>query len=380
MTSHPDHVKSLFTAKPGRTRRRSTGETPLRPILGPNSVLILLGERHMRERKLLLPPFHGEAVERYVVDDLGGRRARDRPLAGRAAVRARAADAGGDARRDHERPVRDRRDARARHARSTGCARRSAACCGSRRTSSGDSSSCTTSAARRRAGSMRVGARRRRPRSCTPRSARRATGPGRGRRPHRRAVAAAERARRGRPAADRPGDPRRADVARARRPRDDRELARVDVRAARPHAGRVRPAARAGPRRRPSAPPQYVEATIHEGMRVRPVIPMIVRMVKRPWRLGEYVVPADTPVAISIVALHHRPDVYPDPHAFRPERFVDSASPGDVHLDPVRRRHPALPRRVAGDGRAAGRARGDRAANRPGGDQALTRDGHDSAT
>jgi cytochrome P450 len=67
----------------------------------------------------------------------------------------------------------------------------------------------------------------------------------------------------------------------------------------------------------------YVEATIHEGMRVRPVIPMVVRMVKRPWRLGEYVVPAQTPVAVSIVALHHRADVYPDPHAFRPERFVE---------------------------------------------------------
>jgi cytochrome P450 len=68
---------------------------------------------------------------------------------------------------------------------------------------------------------------------------------------------------------------------------------------------------------------RYVEATIHEGMRVRPVIPMIVRMLKRQWRLGDYVLPANTPVAISIAALHHREDVYPDPHSFRPERFVD---------------------------------------------------------
>jgi cytochrome P450 len=68
----------------------------------------------------------------------------------------------------------------------------------------------------------------------------------------------------------------------------------------------------------------YVEATIYEGMRVRPVIPVIVRMVKRPWQLGDYVVPADTPVAISIAALHHREDVYPDPHAFRPERFLEN--------------------------------------------------------
>ena len=67
----------------------------------------------------------------------------------------------------------------------------------------------------------------------------------------------------------------------------------------------------------------YIEATIHEGMRVRPVIPAIGRLVQRPWRLGEYVVPADTAVAVSVVALHHRHDVYPDPHVFRPERFLD---------------------------------------------------------
>jgi cytochrome P450 len=58
-------------------------------------------------------------------------------------------------------------------------------------------------------------------------------------------------------------------------------------------------------------------------MRVRPVIPMIVRLVKRRWQLGDYVVPADTAVAVSIVALHQRPDVYPDPGQFRPERFLE---------------------------------------------------------
>ena len=67
----------------------------------------------------------------------------------------------------------------------------------------------------------------------------------------------------------------------------------------------------------------YVEATIHEGMRVRPVIPMIVRMVNQRWRFGDYVVPAHTPVAVNIVALHHREDVYPEPHRFAPERFLE---------------------------------------------------------
>jgi cytochrome P450 len=79
----------------------------------------------------------------------------------------------------------------------------------------------------------------------------------------------------------------------------------------------------------PAARDGYVEATIHEAMRNRPVIPMIVRLVTRPWRLGEYVLPARTPVAISIIALHHRADVYPEPYAFRPERFLGISQPDD---------------------------------------------------
>jgi cytochrome P450 len=49
---------------------------------------------------------------------------------------------------------------------------------------------------------------------------------------------------------------------------------------------------------------------------------MVVRMVMRPWRLGDYVVPAETPVGMGIVALQHREEVYPEPHAARPERFL----------------------------------------------------------
>ena len=64
ITSHPDHVKSLFTADPAEAPSL-TGESPLRPIVGPNSTLTALGERHMRQRKLLLPSFHGEAIARY---------------------------------------------------------------------------------------------------------------------------------------------------------------------------------------------------------------------------------------------------------------------------------------------------------------------------
>ncbi|HWI74533.1 MAG TPA: cytochrome P450, partial [Baekduia sp.] len=67
--------------------------------------------------------------------------------------------------------------------------------------------------------------------------------------------------------------------------------------------------------------------TIVEAMRSRPVIPIIGRRVQVPWRLGEYAVAADTPVTMSILLIHHREDVYPDPFAFRPERW-DGVKPG----------------------------------------------------
>ena len=65
-----------------------------------------------------------------------------------------------------------------------------------------------------------------------------------------------------------------------------------------------------------------MEAAITEGMRVRPVIPMVGRRVMVPWRLGPYAVPAGTPVSMSILLLHHRADLYPQPFSFRPERWL----------------------------------------------------------
>jgi hypothetical protein len=51
VTSHPDHVRSLVTARPGDASSL-TGESPLRPIVGPGSVLTATGPRHLRQRKL----------------------------------------------------------------------------------------------------------------------------------------------------------------------------------------------------------------------------------------------------------------------------------------------------------------------------------------
>jgi cytochrome P450 len=64
VSCHPDHARSLFTAKPELVPSL-TAESPLRPIVGPSSVLTANGESHLRQRKLLLPSFHGDAVERY---------------------------------------------------------------------------------------------------------------------------------------------------------------------------------------------------------------------------------------------------------------------------------------------------------------------------
>jgi cytochrome P450 len=78
---------------------------------------------------------------------------------------------------------------------------------------------------------------------------------------------------------------------------------------------------------------EAIEAAIVEGMRCRPVIPTVGRRVTVPWQLGEYGVPAGTPIAISILLLHHREDLYPDPFAYRPERW-DGRQPGTYEWIP----------------------------------------------
>ena len=57
-------------------------------------------------------------------------------------------------------------------------------------------------------------------------------------------------------------------------------------------------------------------------MRTRPVIPAIGRRVTVPWRLGDYVTEPGTPIIMSILLVHHREDLYPDPFAYRPERWL----------------------------------------------------------
>ena len=63
--ARPDLVKEVFTGSPSVFHAGEANATVLEPALGPHSVLTLDDEPHMRQRKLLLPPFHGERIERY---------------------------------------------------------------------------------------------------------------------------------------------------------------------------------------------------------------------------------------------------------------------------------------------------------------------------
>lgn len=66
------------------------------------------------------------------------------------------------------------------------------------------------------------------------------------------------------------------------------------------------------------------EATIWEVQRVRPVIVAVDRFTTRPFEIGEYTVPARTPVIIDFISLHNDGELFPDPKAFKPERFLDA--------------------------------------------------------
>jgi cytochrome P450 len=64
MVSDPELVKQVFTGDP-KVFHAGEGNAILRPILGDNSVLVLDEKPHIGQRRLLLPPFHGERMQGY---------------------------------------------------------------------------------------------------------------------------------------------------------------------------------------------------------------------------------------------------------------------------------------------------------------------------
>jgi cytochrome P450 len=328
VTGHPDHVKSLFTAKPDDAPS-ATGESPLRPILGPNSVLTLIGPRHMRERKLLLPPFHGEAVQRYVsmIAEVAEREI-DRwqvgvPFALAPRMQAVTLDVimagifGVDGRTARDTLEFELRETLRRFLRMSTRPLWALV-------------ELQNMGRQEPRGLLRLILRQTDRLLYQVIRERRAAGGG-GRNDVLSLLLEA-RDEDGQPMSDDELRDELVTLVLAGHETTANQLAWTFERLVRfPEAyDRLREAVRSDSRADADA---YVEATIYEGMRARPVIPMIVRLVRRPWRLGSFVVPARTPVAMSIVGIHHREDLYPDPYVFSPERFVGRKQPDDPGAD-----------------------------------------------
>jgi cytochrome P450 len=318
ITCHPDHVQSLFTAKP-ELAPSLTGESPLRPIVGPNSVLTSVGPRHMRQRKLLLPPFHGEAIARYeAMIEAAATSEIDawpvgEPLALAPRMQAITLDVimagifGIEGR-----PQRGSREDRLRRTVTTllnvstwpvakftelrnvgrpepvGLLKSALAPL--------DAATYAVIEERRRAGDL----------------------------DERRDILSLlllARTEEGEALTDQELRDELLTLVLAGHETTANSLAWTWERLVRfpdAHAA-LRDAVRDGNDEERAT---WIEATINEGMRARPVIPIIGRRVTVPWRLGEYAVEAGAPVSMSILLLHHRDDLYPDPFAFRPERWL----------------------------------------------------------
>ena len=135
---------------------------------------------------------------------------------------------------------------------------------------------------------------------------------------------------------------RPADDAAARRPRDDRDGAGLDLRpAAAPPGGAGAPARLARRRARTTTCGRRSPSRCGCARWCRwpaAASPSELRR-RRPRRCPP--APTSRP---AIWLTHTRADLYPEPFAFRPERFLEDG-PDDLRLDPLRRRRPPLPRR-----------------------------------
>jgi cytochrome P450 len=316
ITSHPDHVRSLFTAKP-ELAPSLTGESPLRPILGPNSVLTAVGPRHMRQRKLLLPSFHGEAIDKYTATIAAAaereidRWPLNRPFALAPRMQAITLDvimAGIFGIEGH--PERGTPEFWMRFA-----TKRLVAASASPLAQIGELMNMTRDEA---VGFTRLGVELLDRPTYAVIEARRRDAHLNERRDILSLLLQA-RTEEGEAMDDKEVRDELLTLVLAGHETTANSLAWTWERLVRNPAAHemLREAVRSG-----EGAAEVVEATIVESMRSRPVVPLIGRRVTVPWRLGRYAVSADTPIAMSILLVHHREDLYPQPFEFRPERWL----------------------------------------------------------
>jgi len=77
----------------------------------------------------------------------------------------------------------------------------------------------------------------------------------------------------------------------------------------------------------------YLDAVCDETMRLHPIVPIMARRTAREWSLGGSHVPAGTMVCPAVMLTHFDPTIYAEPHAFRPERFIERR-PGPAEFYP----------------------------------------------
>lgn len=333
-TSHPDHVKSMLSAKPHLVPSL-TEESPLRPIVGPNSVLTAQGERHMRQRKLLLPPFHGEAIERY------SQMIRD------------AAEREISSWRDGETIVlADRMQAvtldvimagifgiEGEPAEGTPEYRLRAAIRQLTKLSTSwlaQVSEIVNMGKTEPVGGMKIAIGALDGFTYPVIEARR-TAEDLDERRDIMSLLMQARTEDGEALTDRELRDELLTLVLAGHETTANSLAWAWERLVRTPAAYERlvetvrasggdrssaEAREAGAQDESTPSDEVIEQTIWEAMRSRPVIPVIGRRVQEPWRFGEFSAPAGSPVAMSILLVHHREDVYPRPFEFLPERWV----------------------------------------------------------
>jgi cytochrome P450 len=76
----------------------------------------------------------------------------------------------------------------------------------------------------------------------------------------------------------------------------------------------------------------YLDAVVTESLRLRPVIDAVERTLTVPQTIGGYLMPAGIRVYPCIALVHLRDDLYPRPFEFRPERFLDEGAPSYAWL------------------------------------------------